>query len=310
MINRLLKKFWIFFWSNPRLCVFLSLRKLGLLQKMPDKEYLKYQFKSTMGYSLDLENPQTFAEKLQWLKLYNYNPNHTSMADKFDAKKYVSEKTGGGYIIPTLGIYENVNDINFDVLPNQFVLKCTHDSGGIFICRNKNSLNIKKVKEQLNRRLKINYYFPNREYPYKNIKPRIIAEQYMSDNGTTELKDYKFYCFHGIPQFLYLSEGLDNHDTAKISYLSLDWKRLPFHRTDFKEFENLPQKPACFEDMIQLAKILADGAIFVRVDLYEINGQIYFSEFTFFPGGGFTQIEPKEYAYKIGDLIKLPEVCK
>ncbi len=435
--------------------------KLGFYDKMPDNKFLKKKFKLELGYELNLDNPKTFSEKLQWLKLNDRKPEYTKMVDKYAVKKYVADKIGKQYIIPTLGVWSNPDDIDFDKLPDKFVLKCTHNSGlGMCICRDKSKLDILKVRTKLRNGLQQNYYLTGREWPYKNVKPRIIAEQYMEDTQTTDLRDYKFFCFNGEPvycqvisnrttnetidffdmewkhqeftglalpskpfnnspvpvpvqfekmkkiakilakesaflrvdfyevkgnlyfgeltfypasgfgeftpdkynliigkmlklpekpnkkfmyniqtggvtlvdfsqelpeysiisslkdykffcfngkvKFLYLSEGLENHDTARISYVTLDWKQAEFYREDYKPFEALPPKPVNFDKMIELAEILSRNIPFLRVDFYEINQKIYFGELTFYSGSGFTKFVPEEWDKKLGELIRLP----
>lgn len=308
-MKELLKETWKTWKQNPRLCLFKILRKLGVLNGMDDRKYLEYEFKVTMGYPLSFKAPKTFSEKLQWLKLNDRNPEYTKLIDKYEVKEYVAKKIGQQYIVPTLGIWGNFEDINFDVLPEQFVLKCTHDSGGLYICRDKKLLNIKKVKRKMKTALRKNFYFGSREWPYKNIKPRIIAEEYLEEAGDKEKKgllDYKFYCFHGEPKFLYVSQGFENHRTTVLNYMTLEWKKADFYRTDYKEFKELPPKPEHFEEMIELAKTLSSGHYFLRVDFYEVNGKIYFGELTFYPGGGMAPFEPFEYELKFGEMIKLP----
>ena len=280
---------------------------LGFYNHMPDEDFLKKSYKIRMHRDLDLENPNTFNEKIQWLKLYDRKPEYTRMVDKYEAKKYVAEIIGDEYIIPTLGAWDNFNDIDFDSLPNQFVLKTTHDSGGIVICRDKSNFNKKKAKKKLNKSLKRDYYMLHREWPYKNVKKRIIAEQYMEDDYQLgSLTDYKFYCFGGTPKFLYVSKGLDNHKTASISFLTLDWEFAPYKRSDYFPLDELPKKPKNFDQMIEIANKLSTNISFLRVDLYEINEKIYFSELTFSPGSGYTVFEPNEWEHTFGDWITLP----
>ncbi len=276
--------------------------------KMDDAEFLKRVFYYSMNRPLDLDNPKTFNEKLQWLKLYNRKPEYTTMVDKYEAKKYVADIIGEEYIIPTYGVWDNFDDIDFDKLPEQFVLKCTHDSGGLIICRDKSKLDIKKARKTLNKSLRKNYYYANREWPYKNVKPRIIAEKYMEDNSDNAgLTDYKFFCFNGIPQFAYVSSGLENHDTANISFVTLEWEFAPFRRADYASFLKLPQKPKNIDKMIEYAKILSKDTSFLRVDFYEINNKIFFGELTFFPASGMIPFTPEEWDEKLGDMIKLSD---
>ena len=229
------------------------------------------------------------------------------MVDKFEAKEYVKKQIGEEYIVPTYGIWNDFESIDFTSLPDQFVLKCTHDSGGLVICSDKQKLNVEKARKKINHCLKRNYFWNTREWPYKNVKPRIIAEKYMEDQKEKELRDYKFYCFDGVPLYLYVSEGLRDHKTAKIDFFDMDFKRAPFKRDDYRHFENMPKKPLNFEKMKKLAAQLSRDIPFLRVDFYEVDGQIYFSELTFFPVGGTMPFTPEIWDEKLGKLIKLPK---
>ena len=277
----------------------------GLLTWMPDEMFLKIIYQNKLHKKLNLDEPQTFNEKLQWLKLYNRKPEYTRMVDKFEAKKYVSERIGEQYIIPTLGVWDCFDQINFDILPNQFVLKCTHDSGGLVICRDKKGINKEKIRKKIQKCMKKNYYWLGREWPYKNVKPRIIAEEYMEDKSGG-LTDYKFYCFNGKPEFLYISTGMENHKTARISFVTMDWEFAPFGRTDYKPFDILPGKPKNFDKMVEIAGELSKGHPFLRVDLYEVDAKIYFSELTFSPNAGMMPFEPECYDKMLGDMLVLP----
>lgn len=287
---------------------FSYLTKLGLTRWMSDESFLRKQFKLKLGYNLNLEKPQTFNEKIQWLKLYNRRPEYTTMVDKYAVKQYVSDLIGEEFIIPTIGVWEKASDIDFSSLPSRFVLKCNHNSGlGMLICKDKSKINIEAVRRELSKGLAEDYYLIGREWPYKNVPRKIIAEQFMEDKNSKYLKDYKFFCFDGEVKFLYVSEGLDNHATAHISYVTLDWKQAPFYRNDYKPFDVLPLKPVNFDKMIQLAEVLSKGIPFVRVDFYEINEKVYFGELTFFTGSGFTKFIPNEWDSKLGEYIRLPE---
>ena len=292
--------------KNPKV-LFPILGARGYLNWMSDETYIKISYALKMGRKLNLNNPTTYNEKLQWLKLHDRKPIYTTMVDKYAAKQYVADLIGEEYIIPTLGVWESFDEIDFDALPNQFVLKCTHDSGGLVICRDKATLDKKAARQKLEASLKRNYYRQAREWPYKNVKPRILAEKYMESGNDKDLIDYKFYCFDGEPKFLYISHGLSNHSTAHISYASLDWKKQPFKRKDFADFEELPPKPVNFDRMVALARQLSVNTSFLRVDFYEIGGYVYFSELTFFPGGGITAFDPPEWDYTIGSWLQLPE---
>ena len=274
---------------------------------MPDKTYLKYMYKAHFGKKLNLKVPKTFNEKLNWLKLYDRKPEYCSFVDKYEVKKYIAETLGEEYIIPTLGIYDHFDEIDFDTLPEQFVLKCTHDSGSVVICRDKSSFDKEQAKEKLMKKFESNLYWHGREWPYKDLKPRIIAEKYMEEKGSDDLIDYKFYCFNGEPKFLYVSVGLSNHETARIGFVSLDWEIMEMKRTDFKGLIELPKKPVTFDKMVEFSRILAKDIPFLRADFYEINGKLYFGEMTFYPGAGFTKLEPEEWDLKLGEWIELPE---
>ena len=281
----------------------------GFYNNISDKNYIEKEFYYRLGKVLDLENPQTFNEKLQWLKLYDRKPEYTKMVDKYQAKKYVAEKIGEEYIIPTLGIWNRAEDIEWEKLPDKFVLKATHDSGGLVICRDKNTLDKKATIDKLNKSLKTDYYLLHREWPYKDVPRKIIAEKFMTDKENDDLKDYKFYCFNGEPQFLYLSEGMENHATAKISFVNLDWTFADFGRTDYSPFLELPPKPLNLEKMIEISRKLSDGIKFLRVDLYEINEKIYFGELTFCPCAGMMSFLPASADLEVGKKLQIIEEC-
>lgn len=288
-----------------------------LLRGVPDKLYLRLYYFGRFKKMLHLKNPQTFNEKLQWLKLNDRKPEYTRMVDKYEAKGYVAAKIGEEHIIPTLGVWDRFEDIDFDSLPEKFVLKCTHDSGGLVICRDKSNLDKEAAREKLERSLKNRYFYTAREWPYKNVKPRILAEQYMENSfeeiGGDEnisglpqgLMDYKFYCFNGEPQLLYISKGLEDHATASISFVTLDWDFAPYGRSDYKPFEKLPPRPKHFEQMLQFARELSKGTDFLRVDLYEIGETVYFSELTFSPCGGYMPFATAEQDAQMGAMLKL-----
>lgn len=276
---------------------------------VPDYWWLKMKYFLLTGEKLNLSAPKTFNEKLMWLNLYYWNPKSTKLlVDKYEVKKWVVERLGKEYVIPTLGIYNCFDEIDFDLLPERFVLKCTHDSGSVLIVNDKKKFDMDLARVKLSQALKMNYYWWARERIYKDVKPRIIAEEYMQDRNSDELEDYKFFCFNGVPKFLYISEGLDGpHEEAKISYVTMDWKMAPFYRRDYLQFEELPPPPASFDKMREIASRLAKGLPFVRVDLYEINGEVYFSEMTLSPGGGLTKFYPERFNRQIGAMLKLPQ---
>ena len=290
--------------KNPKL-ILLYLMHMKLFNYIPDKLFLKIKYRLLMGKKLNLLNPQTFNEKLQWLKLYDRKNIYTTMVDKYEAKKYVADIIGKEYIIPTLGIYDKFNDINFDELPNQFVIKCTHDSGGISICRNKMDFDIERTRKKINKCLRKNYYYIGREWPYKNIEPRIIIEKYMEDEKNKSIRDYKFFCFNGEPKIMYISEGLENHATARMSFYDMDFKLVSCKRRDYKLLEYTPERPKTFEEMKEFAAILSKNIPHLRVDFYEINVKLYFGELTFFTCDGMISFEDEDWNKLLGSYIDI-----
>lgn len=282
---------------------FLILSGQGCYDNMDDEKYLKRKYKACMGKELHLDSPQTYNEKLQWLKLHDRKPEYTMMVDKYAVKRYVADIIGEKYIIPTLGVWNHFEEIDFDKLPNQFVLKCTHDSGGIVICKDKNKLDLKSAKKKIEKCLKRNYYCSNREWPYKDVKPRIIAEEYMIDESGYELKDYKFFCFNGEPKMMFIAT--DRGSDTKFDFYDMEFNHLPFtngHPNANKQIK----KPKNYSTMIALSAKLSFGIPHVRVDFYNINGKIYFGELTFFHWSGLVPFEPEEWDYKLGDWLELP----
>lgn len=271
----------------------------------PSSIYLKLLYKAILNRRLNLVSPKTFNEKLQWLKLYDRKPVYTTMVDKIAAKKYVSNIIGEEHVIPTIAEYDDVDKIDWNTLPEQFVIKCAHDSGGMVICKDKANLNIDEAKRKLKKGLAQAYYYKNREWPYKDVPRRLLCERYMNDGRNGGLTDFKFYCFNGEPKYLYVSAGLENHATAKISFLTMDWQFAPFGRSDYAPFTELPSKPAKFDEMLEYARRLSAGFPFLRVDLYEIDNVVYFSELTFFPCSGMMPFVPEEWDQKLGDMLEL-----
>ncbi len=267
--------------------------------------YLKRRFLKNVGYPLDLDNPKTFNEKLQWLKLYDHNPLYTKMVDKYEAKKYVADIIGEEYIIPTLGIWNHFDDIDFKKLPDQFVLKCTHDSGSIAICKDKSTFDKQTAKEKLERGLRYNYYYAGGfEWPYKNVKPRIIAEKYMEDGVTKEITDYKMMCFNGKVECSFTCTDRNTDRGLHVTFYDKAWNIMPFERHYPRDKVAIP-KPINYEKMVNLAEKLAESLKFARIDFYEINGNIYFGEITFFPGNGIEEFSPETWDYQLGEWIEL-----
>lgn len=277
---------------------------MGWKSSLSDEEFLRRIFKVKLGYDLNLENPKTFNEKLQWLKLHDRNPLYTTLVDKYEVKKWVAERIGEEYIIPTLGVYNEYSEIDFDALPNQFVMKCTHDSGGVVIVKDKTSFNKKFAEKKLRSALKRDFYLPGREWPYKNVARKIIVEKFMCNEEMAELIDYKLMCFNGKVLYTFVCSERFSSDGLKVTFFDNNWNVMPFER-HYPKSQKLIPKPKQFSEMIKIAETLAANIPFVRVDLYDISGQIYFGEMTFYPGSGFEEFNPKEWDEKLGKLISL-----
>ena len=287
--------------------LFSMLGSKGLLNWLPDEPYIKLQFRLAMGYWPDLKNPQTFNEKLQWLKLHDRNPLYTTLVDKYAVRKYIADTLGEEYLIPLVGgPWKNADEINFDALPEQFVLKCNHDSGGVIVCKDKSKLDVEAARAKLNKRLGVNYYYANREWPYKNVEPCIIAEKYMGNHGT-DLSDYKWYCFDGEAKFLLITEDRNREDErTKYNYFDMDFTTLPFCNSG-PHSKNPPKKPAHFAQMKEIAVKLAEGFPHIRVDLYVVGDRVYFGELTLYDGSGMERYDPPVWDEKIGSWLTLPE---
>lgn len=279
--------------------------KWKILNKIPDEYYLRIMFRKHTGKRLDLKNPKTYNEKLQWLKLYNRKPEYTVMVDKYKVRDYIKDKLGEEYLIPLIGVWDNSSEINFEELPEQFVLKCNHNSGtGMYICTDKNKMDIKRVKEDLDNGLAQNYYLTGREWPYKDVPRKIICEKFMVDDRTKELRDYKFYCFDGEVKMIMVNSDRSSGKETKADYFDKKYNRLNI-TWGYKHSAVVPKKPEKFEEMIEIAELLSKNMPHVRIDLYECNEKIYFGEISFFDGSGFDTIEPYEWDLKLGSWIKL-----
>lgn len=271
---------------------------------IPTKPWLSWQFKKRFGRKINWENPTTFNEKLQWIKVYDRKPIYTTMVDKYEVKKYVADIIGEEYIIPTLGVWDRFEDIDFDTLPDQFVLKCTHDSGGIAIVKDKVTFDKEKARKQFKIAMNRNPYDVTREWPYKNVKHRIIAEVYMKDENADVLPVYKVFTFGGKPSLI---QAIQNDKTVDetIDYFDTDWKLLDLRQNYPNSKKPLP-RPQNLEKMLALAEKLAVVPTFLRVDFYEINGTLYFSEFTFFSDSGLKNFCPETWDSILGEKIVLP----
>lgn len=279
------------------------LNALGFYHGMDDETFLKKQFYHAMGYELDLQHPKTFNEKLQWLKIHNRKPEYTMMVDKYAVRQYIADTIGGEYLIPLLGVWDDPEQIDFDALPQQFVLKCNHNSGlGMCICKDKSKLDLKKVKQELKKGLQQDYYLACREWPYKDVKRKIVCEQYMEDANSQELLDYKFMCFNGKAECIFTCTDRFSPDGLKVTFFDCDWNQLPFER-HYPASRTPIAPPKNLRKMIELSEILSENHPFLRVDFYEIAGKIYFGELTFFPGSGYEEFSPFEADEQLGKLI-------
>ena len=292
--------------------VFLALANRDRLHWMSDRPYLRRFWRAVMGYPLDLDRPTTYNEKLQWLKLYDRTPYYPDLVDKIIAKERAGEILGQDAIIPTLGVWERAEDVNFDSLPDRFVLKCTHDSGTVIVCNDKTKLDRKAAIEKLSQGLSRNYYYRTREWYYKDIQPRVLAEAYLSDerNEDGELSDYKFYCFDGTPVFVMVCVGRKKGKPS-FFYFDRDWNALPYDRiTKDAPTNEIPKRPQNLEQLFEAAEKLSKGLSHVRVDLYSVGDRIYFGEWTLCSGGGYDlDITPEADRY-FGSLLKLPQSNK
>lgn len=283
---------------------FLNAR--GFSRFISSEKLLKIRYYARFGQELNLNAPTKYTEKLQWLKVYDQNPDYTLMVDKYEAKKLVAEKIGEEYVVPLLGVWEQAEDIDFESLPEQFVLKTTHDSGGYVICQQKSKLDYDDVIRTMKKNLNRNYYIGSREWPYKNVKPRVIAEKYMEDESDGELRDYKFFTFGGVPKVLYITQSRGKDEVTVADFYDMNFEHLPF-TIDHDMAKTPPHPPKNFELMKSLASKLSENTPQLRVDFYEVNGKVYFGEMTFFHCSGLESFHPKEWDEIFGEWLKLPE---
>lgn len=303
----------------------MSLRKIKLLQipiiKKPllfiydsfwyavqhgikdDRRYLSFLYWTRFKKKMNWDNPKTFNEKLQCLKLYHHRPIYATMADKFAVKKYVAERIGEEYVVPCLGVWNSVEEVDFNSLPNQFVLKCTHDSGGNYVCKDKSKMDVEQVKKYLSFRLKLDYYLPGRDKQYRDAEKKIIADKYLDDGTGTELRDWKWWCFDGKPMYMYYTnKGKHIYE----NFFDMDYNPVNINH-GFERLQPEQPKPANFELMKGLAAKLSEGIPFVRVDFFDVDGKVYFGEYTFFDWGGLKPFKTEEMDLELGKLITIPK---
>lgn len=293
--------------NKPNLLLLAVLKRSWFL--FTEKRYLKIRYYLEEGKRLNIKEPKTFTEKIQWLKLNNRQDIYTTMVDKITVKQYVASLINDRIIIPTIGVWNRFDDIDFGLLPDSFVLKTNHSGGGtgVVICRDKSNFDIISAKRKINASLKDSIYNSTKEWPYKNVVPKVFAEQLLITQNGEELTDYKFYCFDGIPKYCQVIRDRRNGET--IDFFDMNWIHQPFYGLNpkCKQSQNNIEKPKSYEEMIHIAKVLSKDIPFVRVDLYDIHGKIYFGEITFFPASGYGHFTPEEYDLILGNHIKLPK---
>lgn len=281
------------------------LRHLAPLIK-DDETYLKMCFLIEMHQRLDFIHPRTFNQKLQWLKIYDRNPKYTMMVDKYAVKEYISGIIGKQYIVPTLGVWEHFDDIDFTSLPNQFVLKTTHGGGGlgIVLCDDRGTLDKATAKHNLEKTLKMDIYRNLREWPYKNVPHRIIAEQMLVSSDGKPVNDYKFFCFNGNVKVFKVD--YDRFVEHHANYYDREGNLLPFGEADLPPQDVPSLVPANYKTMITLAEKIAKDIPFLRIDFYDVNGKIYFGETTFYPASGLGRFTDERWDEKLGEWLELP----
>lgn len=282
------------------------LTEMGVLDILPDKAFLKLRYRAAMGRKLHLKNPETFNEKLQWLKLYDRDPRYTVLVDKFACREEIGQLIGQKHLIPLLGVWDRAQDIDFEQLPDQFVLKCNHDSASVVICRDKETFDREAARKKLAAKLKKNLFQWGREWPYKNVQPRIICEKYLTNDGNPPA-DYKIHCFGGQPKFILVCADRFSDGGLTEDFYTPDWEHMEVKRPHLSNAVVLQPKPEELSEMLAMAEKLAENIPFVRVDFYVVDGHIYFSEMTFFPACGFTAFQPDSYDTLFGQWIPLPE---
>lgn len=281
---------------------------LGFYNNTTDEEYLKKLFFYKMDQKLNLTNPKSFNEKLQWLKLYDHRPEYTIMVDKYEVRKYISEQLGEEYLIPLLGAWDSPDAIEFEKLPEQFVLKCNHNSGlGMCICKDKSKLNYCKVRKELKKGLKQDYYLTSREWPYKDVKRKIICEKFLENKNGGEILDYKIHNFNGEPKMILVCSKRFSKEGLHEDFFDTDWNKLYLGRPNCFRTKEKIDKPKELEKMLSFSKKLSQGYPFMRTDFYEVDGKLYFGEITFYPASGLEKFAPEKWDNILGEWIKLPK---
>ena len=297
------------FIENPQYFITSPAAK-GWLNWVPDSLYLKVLYRVIMGRKLNLKNPKEYNEKLQWLKLNDRKPEYSTMVDKYEVRGYIADLLGDKYLIPCLGIYDSVDDIDIDALPDRFVLKCTHDSGSVEICKDKSSFDIEGARHRLSQAMKRNYYATYREWPYKSVKPRIIAEGYLEGDGG-DLKDYKVMCFNGEAKIIEVHENRFVEGKVHTqTFYDREWNIVPLTQVETVTVDRAGERPRQLDEILRLSELIAKDMYHARIDWYIERDKIYFGEITFFDGSGFESFSTPEMERMLGDMINLPEKWK
>lgn len=289
--------------KNPRLFAAKVCGRFMRGTVKDDERYLKMLYRARIGRPLDLDDPTTFNEKLQWLKIHDRDPLYTTLVDKAEVKPWVAERIGWEHVVPTLGVWGSFDEIDFGALPERFVLKCTHDSGGLAICRDRAAFDMAAARRKIERSLARNYYWSGREWPYKGVRPRVLAEEYL-DAGSPDLTDYKLMCFGGRARCAFTCTGRAEGD-LRVDFFDLRWNRLPFTR-HYPNADVPPAAPSRLREMVALSERLSEGLPFVRVDFYEVAGEFYFGEMTLYPGSGMEEFDPESWDAELGSWLELP----
>lgn len=291
--------------NNPKV---VAIKFMYLVSPLiPDALYLKIIFYLNLGYKLNLKKPSTYNEKLQWLKIHYRKPVMTRMVDKYEAKEWAKQIIGERYIVKSYGVWNSFDDIDFNRLPDSFVLKTTHDQGGVVIVKDKANFDMKAAKRKLNQHLKVKHFYLSREWPYKNVEPRIMAEEHLENNEVGDLWDYKFYCFNGKPEIMYISHGRHS-DVCYFDFFDMSFQKLDIYRRGYPKSNLVLDKPKEWELMKKLAEKLSSNLPHVRIDFYIANNQVFLGELTFFQGGGLMPFYPQEWDFRFGSMIDLSKV--